>query len=89
MVFQLLALKLSPKKPIKILIGLAYAYSGLALFLTGANVGFMPAGSCLGQVLAQQKHPEILIPIAVLMGYFIIFSLPVTETAGMRLIEEG
>ena len=43
--------------------GLAYTYVGLVLFLTGANVGFMPAGNYLGQVLASRSHPEVLIPI--------------------------
>lgn len=35
----------------RIAVGLAYTYVGLVLFLTGANVGFMPAGNYLGQVL--------------------------------------
>ncbi|MCI8658843.1 MAG: DUF1538 domain-containing protein [Lachnospiraceae bacterium] len=76
MVFQIAALKLSRRKLVKILIGLAYTYVGLVLFLTGANVGFMPAGSYLGQVLARQKHPEILIPIAAIIGYFIVKAEP-------------
>ena len=37
---------------IKIVIGMIYTYVGLVLFLTGVNVGFMPAGSYLGQVIA-------------------------------------
>ena len=58
MVFQVVMLKLSKRKMIKILVGLAYTYVGLVLFLTGANVGFMPAGNYLGQVLAGQSHPD-------------------------------
>ena len=76
MVFQVLMLKLSKRKMIKILVGLAYTYVGLVLFLTGANVGFMPAGNYLGQVLAGQSHPEILIPIAMVIGYFIVKAEP-------------
>ena len=34
------------------MIGLVYTYLGLVLFLTGVNVGFMPAGNYLGQVIA-------------------------------------
>ena len=50
--FQIFSLHLSGRALGKILIGLAYTYIGLVLFLTGANVGFMPAGTYLGSVLA-------------------------------------
>ena len=60
MIFQVLMLKLSKRSMTKILIGLAYTYVGLVLFLTGANIGFMPAGNYLGQVLAGQSHPGII-----------------------------
>ena len=43
--FQIVSLKLDKRHLIKILIGLVYTYIGLVLFLTGANVGFMPTGS--------------------------------------------
>ena len=76
MIFQFLMLKLSKRKMRKILVGLAYTYVGLVLFLTGANVGFMPAGNYLGQVLASQGHPAILIPVAMIMGYFIVKAEP-------------
>ncbi len=76
MLFQFLMLKLSRRKMRKILVGLAYTYVGLVLFLTGANVGFMPAGNYLGQVLASQGHPVILVPVAMIMGYFIVRAEP-------------
>ena len=43
-IFQLVSLKLTGRSLLKIVIGLLYTYIGLVLFLTGANVGFMPAG---------------------------------------------
>ncbi len=42
--FQILSLRLKKKTLLKIIIGIAYTYIGLVLFLTGVNVGFMPAG---------------------------------------------
>ena len=53
-VFQLAALKLDRRTLGRIGVGLAYTYIGLVLFLAGANIGFMPAGNYLGQVLAGQ-----------------------------------
>lgn len=76
LLFQLLVLRLSWRKLKKILIGLVYTYVGLVLFLTGANVGFMPAGNYLGQALAGLAHPQVLIPIAMLMGFFIVRAEP-------------
>ncbi len=75
-VFQLISREINKRTLIKIGIGLVYTYVGLVLFLTGANVGFMPAGNYLGQVLASQGHPVILVPVAMIMGYFIVRAEP-------------
>ena len=75
-VYQIAALRLSGKNLYKILIGLIYTYIGLVLFLTGANVGFMPAGSYLGEVIASGKLKSLLIPVGALIGYFIVKAEP-------------
>lgn len=87
MVFQFAVLKLSKRQMKKILVGLVYTYVGLVLFLTGANVGFMPAGNYLGQVLAGRKHPEILIPVAMIMGYFIVKAEPAVYVLNKQVEE--
>lgn len=75
-IFQVLSLKLSKKALIKIMIGLAYTYIGLVLFLTGVNVGFMPAGNYLGQVIAGLPYRWIIVPIGMVIGYFIVMAEP-------------
>lgn len=74
--FQIFALKLSGKVLTKIIIGLVYTYIGLVLFLTGANVGFIPSGNYLGQMLASLDYRWIIVPIGALMGYFIVKAEP-------------
>lgn len=74
--FQLISLRLNKKSLIKILIGLVYTYIGLVLFLTGVNVGFMPAGNYLGQMIAALPYRIIIIPIGMLIGYFIVMAEP-------------
>lgn len=74
--FQIFALHLSGRSLGKILIGLVYTYIGLVLFLTGANVGFMPAGNYLGSVLASKSYRFLLVPIGALIGYFIVKAEP-------------
>ena len=51
-VFQIMFLKLKRRSLLKIAVGIIYTYIGLVLFLTGVNVGFMPAGNHLGQIIA-------------------------------------
>ena len=74
--FQFFSLHLSGRTLGKILIGLVYTYIGLVLFLTGANVGFMPAGTYLGRVLAGANYRYLLIPIGAVIGYFIVKAEP-------------
>mgnify|MGYP000553193094 CR=1 FL=1 len=78
-VFQALILKLSGRNLTRILIGLVYTYIGLVLFLTGVNVGFMPAGNYLGQVLTGQSYRWVIIPIGMLIGYFIVKAEPAIQ----------
>lgn len=75
-VFQIFSLKLSKKVLTKIVIGLIYTYIGLVLFLTGANVGFIPSGNYLGQMLASLDYRWIIVPVGALMGYFIVKAEP-------------
>ena len=74
--FQLISRDIKKKTLIKILIGLVYTYVGLVLFLTGVNVGFMPAGNYLGQVIAGLPYAWIIIPIGMVIGYFIVQAEP-------------
>ena len=85
--FQIFALRLSGKTLAKILIGLVYTYIGLVLFLTGANVGFMPAGNYLGQVLAGQSFRWIIIPNGMLIGYFIVKAEPAVYVLNKQVEE--
>ena len=86
-VFQLVALKLDRRTLGRIGVGLAYTYIGLVLFLTGANVGFMPAGNYLGQVLAGQTFRWLLVPIGMLIGYFIVKAEPAVYVLNKQVEE--
>ena len=86
-VFQLVALKLDHRTLGRIGVGLAYTYIGLVLFLTGANVGFMPAGNYLGQVLAGQTFRWLLVPIGMLIGYFIVKAEPAVYVLNKQVEE--
>ena len=74
--FQIFALHLSGRNLGRIVVGLVYTYIGLVLFLTGANVGFMPAGNYLGRVMASADYRFLLVPIGALIGFFIVKAEP-------------
>ena len=86
-VFQAVALRLDKRTLGRIAVGLAYTYVGLVLFLTGANVGFMPAGNYLGQVLTGQSYHWVIIPIGMLIGYFIVRAEPAVYVLNKQVEE--
>ena len=86
-VFDLVSLHLERKQLIRIGVGLAYTYLGLVIFLTGVNVGFMPAGNYLGSVIAGLSCNWIIIPIGMLIGYFIVMAEPAVYVL-MRQVKE-
>ena len=75
-IFQAFSVKLSRRRLLRISIGVVYAYVGLVLFLTGVNVGFMPAGNQLGESVAAGSWQWILIPLGMVIGYVIVAAEP-------------
>ena len=86
-VFQVTSLHLGKKTLTRIGVGLLYTYVGLVLFLTGVNVGFMPAGTYLGETLAGLPYRWIIIPVGMLIGYFIVKAEPAVYVL-MKQVEE-
>ena len=77
--YQWIHSPVSKERAIRILVGLLYTLAGLTLFLTGANVGFMPAGYRIGEILGAKPYAFILIPIGVIIGYFIVAAEPAVQ----------
>ena len=76
MIFQIFAIKLPVSQLIKMGVGVIYTYIGLVLFLTGVGVGFLPAGSYIGQYVGALSFSWILIPLGMLIGFFIVIAEP-------------
>ena len=75
-----------PKKPlISISVGLLFTYLGLLLFLTGVNVGFMPVGNYIGKMIGSKEFNWILLPIAMLIGYFIVKAEPAVHVLNKQV----
>lgn len=52
-VFQIFLIKMPPFQVIRMIRGLLLSFLGLVLFLTGAQGGFMPTGTRLGEILGE------------------------------------
>lgn len=86
LIFQVLFLRLSRRSLLKMGVGLLYTYVGLVLFLTGVNVGFLPAGYALGHTLGETTVGWI-IPIAMLIGFFVVMAEPAVHVLNKQVEE--
>lgn len=66
--FQLVFLKLPKAFVVNMVKGVILCVCGLILFLQGVQVGFMPVGTDMGEVLGSMNKPWLLIPIGFLLG---------------------
>ncbi len=83
--FQIIAMRLNKQQFLKMVFGITYTYIGLVLFLTGVNVGFMPVGAQIGKVLAGFEYNWIIVPIAMLIGYFIVKAEPAVHVLNAQV----
>jgi len=88
-VYQLISKRFHKHQLIRVVLGLVYTYGGLVMFLTGVNVGFMPAGQFIGQTIAGAAGVQkfLLIPIGALIGYFIVKAEPAVRVLTKQVEE--
>ena len=87
LLFQVFSLRLRKLPLTKIVMGVGYTFLGLVLFLTGVNVGFSPLGYVLGKELVTSRLSALLIPLAMLMGWFIIDAEPAVHILNKQVEE--
>lgn len=71
----------------KILTGILYVFSGLVMFLTGVNGGFSAIGFLLGESLSNIWGGIIVIPIGMLLGYFVVSAEPAVHVLTTQVFE--
>ena len=85
LLFQLVSRSFHKKQIIRIFMGFLYTFVGLVLFLTGANVGFMPVGSEIGKTLAALWDGWMLIPVGMIIGYFVVAAEPAVHVLNKQV----
>ena len=69
------------------MIGILYTYLGLVLFLLGVNVGFLPVGSFLGSLLGDLPYNWIIVPIGMIVGFFVVAAEPAVHVLTRQVYE--
>ncbi len=86
-IFELCGQKLSKERNIRIIIGVLYTYVGLVFFLMGVNVGFLPVGSYLGEAIGALSYNWIIVPIGMLIGFFVVAAEPAVHVLTKQVYE--
>ncbi len=87
LIFQLFGQKLSKERIIRIFIGVLYTYVGLVFFLMGVNVGFLPVGSYLGKAIGDLSYNWIIVPIGMIIGFFVVAAEPAVHVLTKQVYE--
>jgi hypothetical protein len=86
-IFQLVSRRYKKHQIARILVGFLYTLIGLVVFLTGVNVGFIPVGHLLGSEMAGAPFKWILVPLGVVIGYFIVAAEPAVHVLNKQVEE--
>ncbi|MDL2225115.1 DUF1538 domain-containing protein [Eubacteriales bacterium OttesenSCG-928-M02] len=85
LLFQLFTKRFHRREFIRMCVGFAYTILGLILFLTGVNVGFIAVGHLFGSSLASTNYSWVLIPIGMLVGYFVVAAEPAVHVLNKQV----
>lgn len=83
-ILQFTLLKLPKRKIIQIIIGIAYTFFGLVIFLVAVEVGFMPIGFKIGEQIAN-SNPTLLVVFAFILGMVVVLAEPAVHVLNKQV----
>lgn len=84
-ILQFIALKLPKRKIIQIIIGIAYTFFGLVIFLVAVKIGFMPIGNEIGKQMGNNK--VVLTIFAFVLGMVVVLAEPAVHVLNKQVEE--
>ena len=87
LIYQLIFRRFHKHQMLRMSVGFLYTYIGLVCFLCAANVGFMPVGKLIGAGIVENSSEWLLIPIGMLMGYFVVSAEPAVHSLKKQVEE--
>lgn len=85
LLFQMVKKRYNRRELSRMIVGFLYTYLGLVLFLCGVNVGFAPVGSLLGSELALSAWRWLLVPIGMVIGFYIVKAEPAVQVLNRQV----
>ncbi len=85
LLFQIFQLKLPRRRVSNIIKGFILTFIGLAFFLQGVHVGFLPTGEKMGNILGDLSYNWILIPIGLALGFVATFAEPAVRILNQQV----
>lgn len=86
LILQVAVLKLPKKRLIQIIVGIAFTFIGLVVFLTAVEVGFMPMGYKLGKEIAEFSKP-LLAVLGFIIGFVVVLAEPAVHVLNHQIEE--
>ena len=87
LLYQIFSLKAPRRQVRRILMGILFNFSGLVLFLSGVNNGFMDVGRVLGRTMASFESPAPLVAVGFLLGFVTILAEPAVHVLTNQIEE--
>jgi hypothetical protein len=81
----LLVFKMPLDMLLNLLKGVLFAFAGLALFLQGVKIGFMPVGMEIGSLLGSLPYRWVLIPLGFLLGFVATMAEPAVHILSVQV----
>ena len=86
LVINLIFIKLPFRKLIQIFVGILYAYFGLVIFLSAAEIGFLPIGYQIGMKLSEISHAALII-FGFVLGFVVVLAEPAVHVLTKQVEE--
>jgi len=86
-IFAAKSWQVGARQAVKIFLGIFFTFGGLVLFLIGANVGFLLTGNLLGESLALLDNKLWLVPIGMILGFFVITAEPAVQVLNKQVAD--
>ncbi len=85
-IINFIFLKLPKQKLVQVLVGTAFTYFGLIIFLTAVHVGFMPVGFIIGKELVGESRLAVTI-VAFVLGLVVVLAEPAVHVLNKQVEE--
>ena len=87
LIFQFMTRRFKRRQIKQMMVGYLYTFVGLVLFLLGVNVGFIPVGYFIGNQIGASSIPWILIPLGMIIGYYVVKAEPAVHVLNKQVEE--